>query len=350
MTYQLAIGLGSVFLLLAEPHSIYAQAPTFSQYYASGIYLNPALAGLEKDTYLGINYRSQWSNLSLPFNTFQFSFIQPITKPGARRKHVGGYGLSYLNDAAGANREFVTQAISVAYAHNLHLNKHGNNIISIAAQVGASQQRVNFNRLQWSSQYSSISGFDQSLPGEVNLLNDQTLQPMMNGGIMWYYTNKQRNLSHLSTSYYNGLAVSGLLQTNSFYLQGNGNVSVLYKLHGGLSSTYSRKVDFSPNYMIQLQDENIQFNVGMYMGYSLNPQKGSKGSSTKVLVGAWYRWQDSFIVSTGLASEGWNVGFSFDNNIFAMSKTFGYGSAFELSLAYRITNKNAYKRFSSPLI
>jgi hypothetical protein len=35
----------------------HAQAPVFSQYYSSGLYLNPALSGLEKDIYLGMNYR-----------------------------------------------------------------------------------------------------------------------------------------------------------------------------------------------------------------------------------------------------------------------------------------------------
>src|SRR5690606_31691508 len=96
--------------------SLRAQSPVFSQYYASGLYLNPALSGLEKDIFLGMNYRSQWSNLSTPFNTFQFSFIHPLTKPGVRAKHLGGFGASFLNDVAGPNKEFVTQSVTLAGA------------------------------------------------------------------------------------------------------------------------------------------------------------------------------------------------------------------------------------------
>ncbi len=341
----------SILFLVFLQHDLCAQTPVFSQYYASGLYLNPALAGLEKNTYFGMNYRSQWSNLSLPFNTFQFSFIQPITRPGVRKKHLGGFGVSYLNDVAGTNKEFITQSISLAIAHNFHLNRHGNNIISSAVQVGASQQRINYDALQWSSQYSAIAGYDQSLPGESSLINYQILQPVVNAGMMWYYTNKQRSLSPLSTSIYNGVSVSNVLRSNSFYLHSKGDVSILYKVHGGFSSTWSRKVDFSPNYLIQWQDKNLQVNLGMYVGYSLtNPKASSKSGSTKVLIGGWYRLQDSFILSTGLSNSIWNIGFSYDNNIFSLSKAFGYASAYELSLAYKTHSKNGFKRFSSPLI
>ncbi len=343
--------IAAIIFLFVIQLEVYCQAPVFSQYYSSGLYLNPALAGLEKNTYFGMNYRSQWNNLSLPFNTFQFSFIHPINRPGARKKHLGGFGLSYLNDVAGAQKEFVTQAISISAAHNLHLNRHGNNIIAFALQVGASQQRINYDKLQWSSQYSSVVGYDQTLPGESSLINYQILQPILNTGVMWYYTNKQLNLSYLSTSIYNGFSVSNVLQTNSFYVHGRGDASILYKVHGGFSTTWSRKVDFSPNYLIQIQDRNFQLNVGTYMGYSItNLRPTSKTGNTKVLIGGWYRLRDSFIISTGLSNAIWNIGFSYDNNIFTLSKAYGYGNAYEFSLAYKIHNKNGYKRLSSPLI
>jgi type IX secretion system PorP/SprF family membrane protein len=340
--------IGILFLTVFEAA---AQNPVFSQYYSSALYLNPALAGLEKDTYFGINYRSQWSNLSLPFSTFQFSFIQPITKPGARKKHWGGVGLSFLNDVAGANKEFTTQALSVALAYDLHLNRYGNNIIAFALQGGASQQRINYNALRWSSQYSSFNGFDESLPGESGLVNDNLFHPVVNAGLMWYYTNKQRNLSHYSTALYNGISVANIVRSNSFYLNTKADANLLYKLHGGFTSTWSRKVDISPNYLIQYQEQSFQINVGMYVGYAVtNPAVSARTGSIKVILGAWYRLQDAIIISTGLSNAVWNVGFSYDSNVFSMSKTFGYGSSYELSLGYKILNKNGFKRFSSPLI
>jgi len=340
-----------LFLLLIGVKDLKAQAPVFSQYYASALYLNPALAGLEKDTYFGINYRSQWSNLGLPFTTFQFSFIQPITKPGTRKKHLGGIGVSFYNDVAGANKEFVTRGVSIAFAHNFHLNRHGNNIIATAIQAGASQQTLNYNALQWSSQYSSFTGFDQSLPGETGIVNDRIFQPILTAGAMWYYTNKQRNLSHYSTSVYNGVSVSNLLPNQSYFLNSKTAAATLYKIHGGFISTFSRKIEISPNYLVQYQEHNFQFNVGVYAGYAItNPKASSKPGSTKLIIGTWYRFNDAFIFSTGVSNSLWTIGFSYDSNIFALSKTFGYGSAYELSVAHKLPTKNGFKRFSSPLI
>ena len=124
------------------------QSPVFSQYYATSLYLNPALAGLEKDIYMGMNYRAQWSNAGLPFNTFQFSFIKPLLKPGAHVKHLGGFGATFLNDVAGPNKEFKTQSVMVSGAYNFHLTSYGNNILSVGLQAGALQQRVNYSNLQ----------------------------------------------------------------------------------------------------------------------------------------------------------------------------------------------------------
>ncbi len=330
--------------------SAHAQTPFFSQYYSSALYLNPALAGLEKDTYLGMNYRAQWSSLSLPFNTFQFSFIQPITRPGARKKHLGGIGLTYFKDVAGANKEFVSQGVSIAAAHNVHLNRHGNNIIAFAFQAGASQQRINYEGLQWTSQYSSSSGFDASLQGEGGMINDRVFHPIVNAGAMWYYTNKQRNLSYFSTSLFNGISISNLIRQEGYFANSKERMSLLYKVHGGLNTTWTKRMDISPNYLVQWQDHNLQINLGMYMGYSISSAKKSKSGATKLIGGIWYRMQDAIIVSTGLSNAVWNLGFSYDSNVFAFSKTFGYGSSYELSLAYKVVNKNGFKRFSSPLI
>lgn len=330
---------------------VVAQNPVFSQYYSSGLYLNPALAGLEKDTYFGMNYRSQWSNVSLPFNTFQFSFIQPITKPGARKKHWGGVGLSFLNDVAGANKEFVTNGLALSFAYDLHLNRYGNNIISLGVQGGAGQQRINYNALRWSSQYSSFTGYDESLPGEAGLTTDNLFHPVFNAGLMWYYTNKQRNLSHYSTALYNGVAVYNLVRSNGFYLNKKSDASLLYKVHGGLLSTWSRKVEISPNYLIQYQENTLQINVGLYAGYAVvNNAPSSRSGNLNVNVGVWYRLKDAMIVSGGLSNSIWNIAFSYDANVFSLSKTFGYGSSYELSMGYKILNRNGFRRFSSPLI
>lgn len=347
MTYVTSIATFALFTIL--PFVTFSQSPVFSQYYSSGLYLNPALAGLEKDIFLGMNYRSQWGNLNLPFTTFQFSYIQPISRNGSPKRHVGGLGLSLLNDVAGSNKEFITQGISLALARNVQLNRRGNNILAISLQAGASQQRINYDDLRWSSQYSAFTGFDQSLPGESTLTNERVFNPILNAGVMWYYNPGPKNLSYKSTSSFHGVAVSNIIRPDGFYLNSKDALSLLYKIHGGFTSAISRKMEFSPNYLVQLQDERIQVNLGMYVGYTIS-NSHDISAGMKAMIGAWYRYEDAIIISVGLSNANWNLGFSYDSNVFSFSKVFGYGSAYELSMAYKIVSKNGYKRFSSPLI
>lgn len=340
--------LSAAFVILLHVIA-HAQSPVFSQYYSSGLYLNPSLAGLEKDIFMGMNYRSQWSNLGVPFTTFQFSFIKPLVKPGIHAKHMGGVGVSLLNDVAGPNKEFITQGVTLAGAYNFHLTRYGNNLLSVGLQVGASQQRVNYDALQWSTQYAPGKGYDNSLAGEAASLNARVLSPALNLGVMWYYTTRGR-LSTRSASVFSGLSVSNLIRPNGFVDDTKGAPIILYKLHGGLSSIWKRKYEISPNYLVQYQNQSFQVNVGTYLSYYFQPPHLRNSKSTKVMVGLWYRLQDAFILSTGFSNKSWNFGFSYDANVSSMGRNLGFASAYELSLAYKIVVNKGFKRFSSPLI
>lgn len=325
-----------------------AQTPSFSQYYASALYLSPALTGLEKDVYMGMNYRSQWSGAGMPFNTFQFSFISPLLKPGTHTKHLGGIGATFYNDVMGPSKEFKSNALMVSGAYNFHLTRYGNNIVSVGLQAGAMQQRVNVDNMQWASQYSPDVGFDGTRPGETGTVNGQVINPLVNTGVMWSYTTRGR-LSSRSFSAFSGVVVSNLLPHRSYTRMHEPNM-MLFKLHGGFSSLWKRKLEISPNYLIQYQNHTYEVNMGAYFSYYVQPPFLQDSQRTKVMVGAWYRVQDAVILSAGISSKSWIFGFSYDNNVSSLTRAFGYASAYEVSLAYKIIVSKGFKRFSSPLI
>jgi len=346
---HILLSILSTCILAVSTQPMFGQSPVFSQYYATSLYLNPALSGLEKDIYMGMNYRSQWSNVGLPFTTFQFSFIKPILRPGTRVKHLGGVGATFLNDVAGPNKEFKSQAIMLSGAYNFHLTRYGNNILSVGIQTGVWQQRVNYSNLQWSTQYSAALGFDGSLAGENGSLNNQVFNPLLNAGIMWFYTSRGR-LSTSSISAFSGIAASNIIQPRSFSGVTHEPSAILFKLHGGFSSVWNRKLEISPNYLLQYQNHRFQVNLGTYFSYYLQPPHLHNSKSTKVIVGAWYRLQDAFILSTGFSNRSWNLGFSYDTNVSSLSRNFGFANAYEVSLAYKIVVNKGFKKFSSPLI
>ena len=325
---------------------LWAQDPVFSQFYSSGLYLNPALAGLEEDVVLGVNYRTQWAGVNLPFRTFQFSAIHPFIQHGVKSKHLGGFGGSLFSDEAGPNREVVTQGLSLASAYNFHLNRKGNHLIAAALQFGVVQRRINMDALQWSSQYSSVLGYDRSLPGE-NLFADRLTTPVINAGLAWRLTidNRFKPLK----MYYQGFAVSNINRPGGFFGDQRGMSAVLLKAHGGYIHTFSNGFEISPNYLVQYQRQ-VQINVGGYGAYSLAAMTSRSATSVKVSLGCWYRLDDSIIVTTGISTPSWNAGFSYDANRAALQRNFGGANAFEFSFAYKISIARDFRKVSSPLI
>ncbi|MEO5601261.1 MAG: PorP/SprF family type IX secretion system membrane protein [Cyclobacteriaceae bacterium] len=332
-------------LLVLGYLNIQAQDPVFSQFYSTGLYLNPALSGLEKDVVLGMNYRTQWAGVNLPFKTFQFSAIHPIIQQGVRSKHLGGFGASAFSDEAGPNREFVSHGVSVSSSYNFHLNRTGKHIISTALQFGFVQRHINMDNLQWSSQYSSVIGYDRSLAGE-NLIANRITSPVINAGLIWRLVIDQHYKP--MKMFYQGLAISNLNRPRGFYQDSKAVSATLFKLHGGMLQSFRNGLEISPNYLIQYQN-TLQMNVGAYAAYSISDIISRSVSSVKVSLGAWYRVKDSFIMTTGIMTPAWNFGFSYDANNSSLDRSFQGANAWEISFAYKISIMKELKKFSSPL-
>jgi hypothetical protein len=200
--------------------------------------------------------------------------------------------------------------------------------------------------LQWSSQYSSLLGYDASMPGE-NLIADQVTTPVVNAGLAWQLV--VDDMIKPMRMYYQGAAFSNLNRPKGFFEGTHEPASILIKIHGGYLRTFRNGLELSPNYLVQFQ-KTVQVNVGGYAAYAL-PRVSSKTlTDLKLSLGFWYRIQDSFIITTGLNTSAWSAGFSYDANNSSLSRNFGGANAFEISFSYRIHIVKGYKTFSSPLI
>ena len=99
----------------------FAQEVQFSQFNASSLYLNPALAGVENDVTFNSNFRSQWSSISTSQVTSQLSAILPLVSGGTRKKLMGGVGVGIFNNSAGAGSVRET-GFRATYAYSVGLN------------------------------------------------------------------------------------------------------------------------------------------------------------------------------------------------------------------------------------
>jgi len=330
---------------------VVGQDPHFSQYYANPLYLNPAMTGFDSDVYFGLNYRSQWKSLDLPFEIAQLSMVYPLMERGSQFKHRGGVGMSIYHEMAGEANNFRTTSYTVSGAYNLYLKDDASQMISVGLQGGFISKQIDFNNLNWGSQYDSFVGFDSNITPSLDLGTERTTFPVIHAGVIWYFDQGKRRLNS-GVSGFLGFAVSNLNRPNESLLDDQGSESPLprlFKAHGGINFSMSRQLTISPNVLYMNQHESEQINTGLYLTYQLVGPR-ARSNRLKVQLGTWYRFDDAFIVSLGLLTRNLGFGFSYDFNNSTLRQFTGGSGAVEASISYRIVKGKGLRRFSTPLL
>lgn len=346
LTKRLFAGLATTFISLGAM----AQEAQFSQFYASSLYLNPALAGLERDMTFNSNFRSQWRTLGGAFNTMQLSGIMPFYNGIDKENHLGGVGLSLYNDQGGGGlMSTVGASISGAYGFGVvnELNR-----ISIGAQIGLYQNALDLSRLQPGQQFSDIMGYNPALPfSDPSLvINNTRTYPVVNAGAVWSY-NPSRNYYKTGTSGYLGIAASNLNSPAAGFVEsGNRNLPLLTKVHGGLELHLNKRWNLSPNFLLANQAGLNQINVGAYLTYKMVEYPFGLFGNSDLVFGGWYRANDAGILSVGITNPAYSFGFSYDMNTTRLQGFTQNQSAYEFSFSIRNVKENKRRRFDTPRI
>lgn len=330
----------------------FAQDANFSQYYATPLYLNPALTGLETNQQFALNYRSQWKSLTFPHYIGQASFIYPVfLKNNNTKEHQGGLGVSVFNEIAGEDNSFKNYGGSLSAAYNVMLG-NGSQMISFGLQGAFVQNSIDFDKLTWGSQYDPYLGFDPNITPSVDLSYEQTSYISFNAGLVYYFSTNS-NSNNNSLNGFLGFATQNINQPKNTFFddQQEAGIPYLFKLHGGLDIKSSdQSMSISPNFLILQQHEIRQYNVGSYFIYKILKNIGAKRQDYHLVIGSWYRLEDAFIVSTGLSTPNYRFGFSYDSNVSSLRFNSSGGGAFEISINYSISKEKKIKKFSTPLI
>jgi type IX secretion system PorP/SprF family membrane protein len=336
-------------LVLTLLHKAMAQDAHFSQYYAASLYLNPAMAGVERELTFSSSYRAQWRSIVVPYVTNQVSMIVPVFGKGSMEKHLGGIGLSVFNDKAG-DGNLKTTGANITFAYNL-IGSSETHELTFAVQGGLIQRNIDFNKLEWGEQFNPYIGFDPTVtPVDLALLNNRKVMADLNAGLMWTF-NADKDYLRTGKSAFSGIAVSHMNRPNESMVDGmTSRLPILFKYHGGIEFHTSSKFNISPNLLVMAQNHVYQVNAGTYVSYKMFDSPVGVLANTDVIFGAWYRLKDAFIFNTGIGNEHYTLGFSYDlNSSMLRYDTRGRG-AFEISLSVRNAKEHKRKRFSTPRI
>lgn len=352
---------GAVFMALlisiGLPTSLQAQDPSFSQFYANRIYLNPAFAGLERGITATAAARMQWHQVDKGFRTYNFSVETQL--PVIRL----GLALHLLKNTEGIG-DLTTNQAGVVLSYTIPGDR---NNFHFGMEARLVQKTIDWDKFLFSDQLDPVFGVVR--PSTLVPLLDKTMYGDFDFGVVWRHDSKltmgnnsfRKIRSHLGLSFHHlPYLFSKSAEGNDSFFNTGARVAPRTTFHGGMiiPITFLKgtgmDIAFSPNFKLDMQGNkflNLQENITV----------GTLGMYTLVnsfYVGLLYQNRffgpsgqhtDAFILTLGgYANSNGRQRNSTPNLFFGISADFNStgvgpsaGSVFEVTLRYRfLTDAN----------
>ena len=260
--------------------AVFAQDPTFSQFYANRLYLNPAFAGTAKCPRLTLNYHNQWPGIDNSFVTYTASFDQQVDAIN------GGIGALLMRDIGGEGILSSTSA-SLMYSYQFRVNRKFS--IRAGFQGTFVQKSIDVSNLRFGDMIDARRGF--VFQTQEQIANDQVIYPDFSFGMLGF-----------SENLYFGVAIHHLTAPDEGLIDFSELPQRFTGHFGGVFPFGLRNEDmtWSPNIIFQQQGPAQEVNLGLYV---------TKGP---VVVGTWYRFTDAYIFLLGLQRDNYKIGYSYD--------------------------------------
>lgn len=190
---RMRIRLSILYLLLLQlcVHTLQAQDPVFTHFFANSLHLNPSLAGMEGPARIYTGYRNQWPNSGAAYVTYQASFDKYVEKLG------GGLGVKVLNDKQGGGI-FNAYNLDVMYAYHIRATRKLS--FSGALQAGIGQRSFNPSNLVFGDMIDPVTGGSTGMVSESMEAYSEFYPDFAVGASVFY------------EQFYGGIAVHHLLQ------------------------------------------------------------------------------------------------------------------------------------------
>lgn len=301
----------------------FAQDPTFTQFYSNPVYLNPALSGSSGCPRVALNYRNQWPQLTGNYVTYAASYDSYF------KNISGGVGLVALHDQQGQGT-IQTSMIGASYSYYLKVNRKFR--LMFGGQAAYFQKYLDWSQLTFGDMIDPRRGFIYQT-GDV---------PRGDGRRGFF--DVSAGLVGFSKNFYFGAAFHHLNRPDESMILGQSRLPVKFTGHVGANiklgqrGRYSSTTFLSPNIIYQNQNGFQQLNIGAYLKYE------------SFTIGAWYRNKDAFILTVGINTEKYRIGYSYDLTVSQLGNGVSGGSH-EVSLGINLKCKKPardFRRISCP--
>ena len=308
--------------------NVSAQDIHFSQFYENEILRNPALTGIfSGDFKVGVNYRTQWGNISVPFNTIYATAETRVSVDGETGDYVS-FGLATSYDKAGSI-SFNSFQVYPAVNFNKSMEDEHNSYLSVGFTAGYLQRSVDMSKMTFSSQY--VNGdYNSSNPSGENI-SVASLKNFDLGAGLSFNSSIGANKA---INYYLGASVFHILQPKQAFSEINTFARNSLKMQGnfGFKANITRQYGFvfHLNYANQKPYQEW-IGGGMISWRSVS----EKAKNFSIYAGLFYRLNDAFIPTLKFDYGIYTVTVSYDvNNSSLRPATSGVGG-YEISLFAR---------------
>lgn len=312
----------SIFFFLLLGMNLLAQDVHLSQFYTNNSALNPALTGDFDGNYrITLNYRSQWSQLSVPIVTTMLAFEK---KMDFYTQEVGFGGLVIHDRFSDFNIANTKVLLSGSYKRNL-----GGLSLAAGIQAGYIIKRQDFTDQTFPVQWNYDQGdFDLTLSNLENNLDGNSNYFDMNAGIV---VSKKWNKKVKSKI---GYSIFHVTKPKESFTEGGFKLKARSAIHLNTEFRLNERIYIEPHALMMWTTSTQDLVVGSNFRY----QAKKMGIRTGFFHRGGLPNSDALIYKIGLVYQAFDVGFSYDFNISELSQSSTRKSTYEISFIYTAPN------------
>jgi type IX secretion system PorP/SprF family membrane protein len=294
----------------------FGQDPTFTQFYANPLYLNPALAGSYGCSRFASNYRNEWPNLSSNYVTYSVSWDSYFNNIS------GGVGVLATHDQQGSGT-ISTSMLGLIYSYHLQFSRKWK--VQFGARAAWYQKSLDWDKLTFGDMIDPRRGFIYST-GDVPRGGSRGFFDASAGAVLF------------NKNFFLGVAAHHANTPNESMIVGDSPLPVRLTAHMGAEiqlgrkSKYSNGTSIMPNVIYQNQNGFQELSIGTYFKYSA------------FTMGVWYRNRDAFIITAGINTGRFKLGYSYDVTVSKLNNGVTRGSH-EISMGINLTCKPKIQQF-----
>jgi len=310
-----------------------AQDPSFSQFFASPLNINPALtANINSDWRLISNFRDQWIGPASPYVTGTISYDSKIFQDKVPNVETEGNimglgGMLMFDHAMSGVVKSTYGSLNLSYSIKISQTEYYSERIGIGFGAIYGDRNIDFSRVDFEEQFTGY-GFNTNLPTGESALSNSKPYFSASSGVVY-------NAKTLKSNFDLGVAGFHLNKPRQTFLKDENQILAIRKVaHANFETFITDRAVLNTNAIYQFQKKANYFSIGAGIGLYADEK-----AETMIMGGLWYWSKNAVIPYVSLTYKDFQFGLSYDITISKLNEASRKPSSFELSMILRGTKK-----------